>query len=269
MRSIIKRLPALFSIFVGNKAVRMQTANKGLLRAFWQSIFKTDFSFMIITFIILGVIRVVGLAGYGLNLTVLGFLIMWIMPIIFLDKEGRRKIGIKKPESWSSLFLSFFIGIVAAASIYYLGYLLYGYGIENWGMSIVSEYADQGGDVFNPVVFASITFFTMLFSPIGEELYFRGIIQEILANKTGSYKSAVFLSSLSFAIIHLPHHKLFFQRQNLTNSFIPLFLWTVFMFLVSYLFMYAREKTDSIWGAILCHSGYILGMKLIVYFILL
>lgn len=240
-----------------------------LLKPFWQRVFRSDFSFIIITFIVLGFIRFIGLANHGINIVTLGFLIMWVLPIIFLSNQGRREIGIKRPGSWLWVLLSFIIGAIFAGIIYYIGYFLYGTSIENWGMTVVNEYLAAPGGVIEPAVFIIVVFLSMLFSPIGEELYFRGIIHKVLDNKLSSYKLAGFWSSLAFAIIHIPHHDIFFADQSFVSILIPLTLWVVIMFLVSYLFIYAREKSDSILGAIFCHSGYILGMNLFVYFVLL
>ncbi|EEG76049.1 Abortive infection protein [Dethiobacter alkaliphilus AHT 1] len=240
-----------------------------LLRPLWQRVFISGFGFVVVTFIVLGLIRYLGLAFYGINFVTIGFLIMWIMPFVFLSAGGRKKIGIKKPESWLWVLISFVIGAVVAGAIYFLGFVLYGTGPENWGMTVAYEYMAGQDAVFEPVVFAVVTFLSMLFSPIGEEFYFRGIIHEVLGEKLSSYKMAGFWSSFLFAAIHLPHHNIFFTAQSFLTGFVPLFIWFAFMFIVSYLFIWARVKSGSILGAILCHSGYILGMNLFVYNVLL
>ncbi len=241
---------------------------EGLLKSFWQKVFKTDLNFILISFILLGLIRVTGLVRGEIYLVVTGFIIMWFLPVIFLHKSGRKKIGIKKPGNWLWLFLAFLIGMIASGAIYWLGYLLYGTGIENWGMTVVSEYSAQE-EVIIPVVFVVVTFLSMLFSPIGEELFFRGMIYEVLANRLSSYKWAGFLSSISFAVIHIPHHDIIFAGKGFLDVFIPIILWSILMFLVSYLFIFTRIKSGSILGAILCHSGFIMGMNMFVYFVLM
>lgn len=241
---------------------------KHLLKRKYNSIFKTDFGFVTISFLLLGIIRLIGLTTGAEYIVVLGFLIMWILPVIFIKNEKRGKIGIKKPESWLWVFLSFVIGIFGSILIYYIGYLLYGTGAENWVMTVVSDYMADG-EALIPGVFAVVTFMMMLFSPIGEELYFRGIIQEVLQERTSSYGRGAFWSSLLFAIIHIPHHGLVFSRTGFVNILLPILLWTIIMFLFSLMFLYARKKSGSVLGAIVCHSGYILGMNLFIYFFLL
>ncbi len=240
----------------------------GLLRSFWQKVFKTDISFIVIVFILLGAIRVTGLARGEIYLVVTGFIIMWFLPIIFFHKMGRRKIGIKKPGNWIWLVLAFLVGVISSGAIYWFGYLLYGTGVENWGMTVLNEYGTEG-DVFIPVVFAVVTFLSMLFSPIGEELFFRGMIYEVLAERLSGYRWAALISSLAFAAIHIPHHDIIYAGKSFFSILIPVILWFIIMFLVSYLFIYVRIKSGSILGAILCHSGYILGMNLFVYYVLL
>ncbi|UNC91162.1 CPBP family intramembrane metalloprotease [Candidatus Contubernalis alkalaceticus] len=238
------------------------------LRPLWEKVFKSEIRFIVVMFVLLGIIRIIGLVREEINVVVLGFLIMWVLPVVFFHKNGRGKIGIKKADNRVWLLLSFFIGVLGAGVIYWLGHLLYGTGTENWGMTVVREYSAQG-EALTPGVFVVITFLSMLFSPIGEELFFRGMIHEVLAKRLSSYKWAGFLSSISFAAIHIPHYDLIFAGRGFTNTFVPMSLWFLFMFLVSYLFIYARSKSGSIFGAILCHSGYILGMNSYIYFALL
>ena len=242
--------------------------NEILLRPIWQKVFRLDIIFISIMFVFLGIIRVTGLYREEIYLVVLGFLIMWFLPVIFFGKNGRRRIGVRIPENWYWLCLSFLLGVIVAFVFYLFGYILYGTGIENWGMTVAREFSDQE-EVLIPVVFAVVTLFSMLFSPIGEELFFRGMLQEVFAKKLASYKLAGFWSSLLFAAIHLPHHDIFFSSPGFFKTLVPLAIWFIFMFLVSTLFIFARIKSGSILGAIACHSGYILGMNLFVYYFLL
>ncbi len=177
-------------------------------------------------------------------------------------------MGISKPDNWFWVIISFLLGGITAAFVYLLGYLLYGTGMENWGMTVVNEYTAQQA-VIIPAVFAVVTFLSMLFSPIGEELFFRGMIYEVLADKLSSYKRAGFWSSIAFAAIHIPHHGIVFADRRFVSILIPIILWFGIMYLVSQLFIFARRKSGSILGAIVCHSGYILGMNLFVYHVLL
>ena len=239
-----------------------------LLRPSWQKAFKLDIIFITIMFILLGIIRVTGLYREEIYLVVFGFLIMWVLPVIFFSKNGRRRIGIKKPERWHWLILSFLLGVIVAFVFYFLGYLLYGTSVENWGMTVAREFSGQE-EVLIPAVFAFVTLFSMLFSPIGEELFFRGMIQEVLAQRLSSYKLAGFWGSFLFAAIHLPHHDIFFSGPGFFRILFPLSIWFILMFLISILFIFARVKSGSIFGAIACHSGYILGMNLFVYYFLL
>lgn len=250
-------------------AASEELSSKGtLLRPFWARLFRQDIGFIIVTFVLLGIVRVIGLVRGEINIVVLGFLMMWVLPIIFLRQDGRKRIGINRPTSWPWLLLSFIIGGLAAVAINLIGYLLYGTGVGNWAMASAGQYIAQG-EALIPVVFAVVTLLSMLFSPIGEELYFRGIIHEVLARKLSSGKWAGFWSSVAFALIHIPHHDVVLADVGLVGMLMPLLLWSIFMFLASYLFILARNKTGSIFGAISCHSGYILGMNLFIYMVLL
>ena len=75
-----------------------------LLKPLWEKIFKSDINFVIIMFILLGIVRIIGLSRHEINLIVLGFLIMWVLPIVFLSVIGRKTIGLNKPNNWSWVF---------------------------------------------------------------------------------------------------------------------------------------------------------------------
>ena len=87
----------------------------------------------------------------------------------------------------------------------------------------------------------------VLFSPLIEELTFRGIIQEWwYAKSQGTYlflplSIANLLTSLLFALIHLVYHAPF---------------WALLVFFPSLLFGYCKERYDSIYPPILLHSVY-------------
>ncbi len=75
--------------------------------------------------------------------------------------------------------------------------LAWGLGFVRWGPKPV----DSPGDVVSVV--GSIVGVYLVVS-LGEELYFRGIIQNLLTERLGSAPSAQLIASLLFGLVHLP-----------------------------------------------------------------
>jgi hypothetical protein len=106
----------------------------------------------------------------------------------------------------------------------------------------------------------------MIFSPIGEEFFFRGMSQEAFADKWGSNR-ATFIEASFFGATHLAHHGL--VATAVGWKFVPSGLvWVVLMMAVSYLLAFMRSKSGSIWGAVVCHSGFNLGMMMSIIYLL-
>ena len=108
----------------------------------------------------------------------------------------------------------------------------------------------------------------MTFSPIGEELLYRGIIHGSFATQLGERKAS-WVDSLAFAVTHLAHFGIVFISGAWTFFLLPGLLWVIFMGAVSLLFLACKEKTGSILGAILCHAGYNFAMVYFIFYYIL
>jgi len=241
-----------------------------MLRPLWQKLFKFNWILGLVLILLLGVPRFIMV----LNANVTGnyskiaiiFLIMWIAPIVLLSKEGRKYIGIKKVENYLWLLYSFIVGIILCALMYFVGILLFQSTHSNWFVYIAKSY-QAGGMVLNDNVrltyFLIYAFTSMTFSPIGEELFYRGIVHGSFALNFGDKKASI-ADGLAFALTHLAHFGIVFIFGSWKLLFFPALLWVIFMFLASQLFFYCKEKTGSIIGAIVSHAGFNLAM---IYFI--
>lgn len=204
--------------------------------------------------------------------TSLIFLTMWITPFILLTKKGRRLIGIKKPTKYSWLLYSFLLGILACTVIYVIGILLYQNTISNWFVYISNSYGSipihelKGTNKHRYFIIFSLT--AMTFSPIGEELLYRGVIHQSFVSKFGDYKASI-IDSIAFATVHLAHFGIIYFNEAWHVLLIPAFLWMFLMFLTSRIFFYCKTKTTSIYGAILSHAGFNLAMTYFIFYYIL
>ena len=75
----------------------------------------------------------------------------------------------------------------------------------------------------------------MTFSPIGEELFFRGIVHTGFANSIGDKKASIMEGS-AFSLTHISHFGIVFINNNWGFYLLPTLIWVLSMFLVSLLF---------------------------------
>jgi membrane protease YdiL (CAAX protease family) len=241
------------------------------LKPFWNKIFKFDWKFGLFLILIICIPRFILVlhanetASYGYISLIM--VISTIAPFLFLNKFGRNKIGIKKPTNYRWLIIAFIIGIACSILLYFLGETLYGNSYENWYYYIGKSYnipteIDQQSKL---AMFGVMALTGMTFSPIGEELFFRGIVHSSFANSVGNKRASI-IDSSAFAIVHISHFGLIFTNQQWQFLTVPTLIWVLSMFCVSILFYRCRKNSGSILGAILCHSAFNLGMIYCIFY---
>ena len=102
------------------------------------------------------------------------------------------------------------------------------------------EYLDQLGymlkfDSFNMAIF--LIFGIVILAPLGEELLFRGFLQQFLEEHWQDITRAILVTSLFFAVIHL-------------NPF-----WLIQIYLLGVLLGYLAWRTGSIWASFILHAA--------------
>lgn len=243
------------------------------LRPFWNRFIQYNWKFGLFLLLIICVPRFVLVlnANETGNYSSIG-LIMFIsalVPFIFLNKYGRKQIGLKKTKKFHFLVLAIMFGIAGSLILYFLGEGLFGKSYENWYVYIGKSYnIPEGMLPYDKKIFFIIMAITgMTFSPIGEELFFRGIVHGSFAKSLGEKKASV-IDSAAFALTHISHFGLVFIDKQWTFYIVPAIIWVLSMFLISVLFFVLKKYSDSLWGAIVCHSGFNLGMIYCIFYLL-
>ncbi|TFG75486.1 MAG: CPBP family intramembrane metalloprotease [Flavobacteriales bacterium] len=197
------------------------------------------------------------------------FVLMWITPYILLAKNGRKTIGIQRPKNLRWLFYAFLLGAVACSFVYVLGSTLFQDGLNNWFVYISRAFASvpltelKGPDHLQ--YFLMFAFIGMTFSPIGEELLYRGIIHQSFVAKYGD-RGASIIDSTAFALVHLAHFGFVFDQGVWKLLWIPALLWMTLMFLSSRLFFFCKTRSGSIHGAIMGHAGFNFAMTYFIFY---
>lgn len=196
------------------------------------------------------------------------FVCMMMLPFVLFTKEGRRQIGIRKPARPWWLLYSFLLGAAFCGITSVLAEVLFQQEVSNWFVYLSKSFgisrkgiSEQDWRIFF-LVYATVS---MLFSPIGEELFYRGVVHESIAQSEGPARASL-VDSLAFAFTHLAHFGIVFVSGAWHFLPIPALLWVGCMFLASKVFYFCKQKTGSLYGAILSHAGFNLTMVYYVFY---
>lgn len=242
------------------------------LRPGWRKIFSFDWKFGLFLIFIVCIPRFILVlnANETANYSYIGLImtVSAIAPFVFLSKYGRKEIGLTRPGNYYWLFFAFIFGLTFSVLLHFSGDLLYQDSYENWYVYIGKSYNIPAGispeDKRVMIVIMAAT--GMLFSPVGEELFFRGIVHSGFARSVGNFKAAL-IDSAAFALTHISHFGLVFISGEWKFFPLPAVLWVAGMFLVSILFSVCRKKSGSLLGAIISHSGFNLGMIYCIFYL--
>lgn len=197
------------------------------------------------------------------------FIVMWLLPFLLLNKAGRSEIGIKKPKNSAYLLGGFLVGGLTCLLVWGLGVWLYGDSQSNWLVYISQTYqVPIGEENFNEIRFTYFIIFaitSMIFSPIGEELLYRGMIHRCFSEKMGDFKASL-IDSTAFAVTHLAHFGILYIDGHWEFLWIPALLWMGLMFAASRVFFWAKQQTESILGAIIGHASFNLTMTYLIFY---
>ena len=191
-----------------------------------------------------------------------------LIPFIFLNKKGLINMGLKMPKNFNYLIYALVIGLSAGLLLHFLGKYFYGETYQNWFKYIAKSYniPAQIAVADKKTMFFIYALIGCTYSPVGEEFFFRGIIHNCFANSFGENKASNFDSSI-FAITHIAHFGLIYIG-GWQFLFIPTIIWVVSMFFLSKIFNYFKRKTESIWGAVICHASFNLAMMYSIFYLL-
>ena len=243
-----------------------------MFRSFWQNNIRFHWRLGLLLILLLGIPRFVIVLQANVTsnyqLIPLIFITMILTPFIFLNKEGRKAIGFKKPVNYYLLPVSFLAGIAFCSAMYFTADFFFQHTFSNWFVYISKSYAvskiaiPESDKIMYFIIYSLIG---MTLSPIGEEIFYRGIVHKCFAVKFGDKNASIF-DSLAFSLTHLAHFGIVYLSGNWEFLFLPAMIWLLFMFLASRLFFTCLQKTGSLSGAILCHSGYNLAMMYFIFY---
>ena len=243
------------------------------LRPFWRKAFNFNWQFGLLLILVVCIPRfiLVLYANTSGNYGSIGAIMVAsaIAPFIFLTRSGRKAIGIVKTSKYRKLIIAFISGLAFSLLLYYAGRFLYGDTYQNWYNYIGKSYnippGISGKD--KTILFIVVAITGMIFSPVGEELFFRGIVHAAFAKSIGERKATV-VDAAAFALVHISHFGLVFVNNQWKFLAVPTLIWITGMFSISILFVFFKKYAGSIVGAIICHSAFNLGMTYCIFYLL-
>lgn len=246
--------------------------NSVMLKPYWGKLFKLNTRLGIALVLLLGIPRVL----IVLNANVTGnyqpvsliFLCMWLAPFVLLTRHGRNAIGIKRPAHYAWLLYAFFIGAFVCLVMYAVAQLCFAYTISNWFVYIAKSYTLSGIKLDGnnrQVYFIIYAITSVTFSPVGEELFYRGIVHQCFVADRSDNKASVW-DSFAFALTHLAHFGIVYMAGGWTILVVPGILWVLGMFLSSRVFYWCKVKSGSIFGAMASHAGFNLMMIYLIFY---
>jgi membrane protease YdiL (CAAX protease family) len=196
------------------------------------------------------------------------FVAMAALPWVVLSRGGRLRVGIARPQRWRWMLPAFLSGGVASPAVFAAFRALWGESARNAFVYIGGTYSavpdgvSPGDRAIFFVVFAVIG---LTFSPIGEELLYRGIAHEAFAARFGA-RTAALLDAGAFAVVHLAHFGVVYVAGGWALWAGPGALWFAAMFGGALLFGLFRSLAGSILGAVVAHAGFNLGMTAVIFY---
>ncbi|MCR5887005.1 CPBP family intramembrane metalloprotease [Hymenobacter sp. J193] len=201
------------------------------------------------------------------------FVAMVLLPFVVLTRAGRQKIGWVMPTRWSGMLLGAALGAGSCAALFYLTTFLFGVGEGNSLAYVARSYGNIAQQLNEHNRLTSFLIFSgpsMVFSPIGEELFYRGLVHECFAGRLGQRGAAV-ADSAAFALVHLAHFGFIYAGTGAGWRFLPgpALVWVVALFGTCLLFSVARRRSGSVVGAMVAHALFNLTMNYFIFYHLL
>jgi membrane protease YdiL (CAAX protease family) len=236
------------------------SSQSDFLKPFWIALFGPPWLASLAVLVALAAIRFFAfLSPYSLQeLFFLQTVAMWALPFIFLTVAGRREIGLTaRGMTLFSMLASGFAGAVCGFLFFSLGMVLYGNSPDNWCISIRNylHFEELRGLMPPLALFALYALPAIFLNPIGEEMLFRGFIQQAFTRRFNAV-FATAVSSLLFGLIYLYLHGLWRDASGLHLRLGSAALAVFVMACIGVVFTLCRILSGSLWPAMAAHAAF-------------
>ena len=235
------------------------SSNHTLIKAFRIPSLRSALLWAMFLSLLFVALRVLGSMGGRVwqPLLPIGFVLMMLVPWLLLTPHGRRQIGLVRSASLHGYFTALVMGVAMASLCYALGVILFGNSADHWFVSIANNYRSIVNTANMGLLRLHLIFTipAILFSPIGEEIFFRGFLQQALQEKFSSASSLILEAGL-FGLVHLCHHGLFWAATGISIRPLSGAIWVALMFATALMFAWLRHSSGSLYPAMLSHAAF-------------
>lgn len=230
------------------------------LKPFWADLLGPPWLVSLAVLVVLAGVRFFALLSpYSLQeLFFLQTLAMWALPFVVLTANGRREIGLtQRGVTLVSMAGSAASGAVCGLAFFALGMALYGNSPDNWCISVRNYlHLDEMRGLMSPLgLFALYALPAICFNPIGEEMLFRGFIQQAFTRRfTTAF--ATLVSSLLFGLVYLSVHGVWRDASGFHLRLASVFVAVSLMACIGFVFTLCRTLSGSLWPAMAAHAAF-------------
>ncbi|AYG94405.1 CPBP family intramembrane metalloprotease [Brevundimonas naejangsanensis] len=196
------------------------------------------------------------------------FIAMALTPLLLLTRSGRVRIGLNWRPRLTGLGLGVLLGAGCCVVLIATAGLLFGPGDDNAFTYVAGTYSalpDRMSDTLRLIMFAVFALIGMTFSPIGEELFYRGLVHESFVAGLGENRAAL-VDAAAFALVHLAHFGLVWRGTGWALLPLPALWWLCGLFAAALAFTWARRASGSILGAVAAHAAFNLVMTAWIFY---
>ena len=228
-----------------------------LLKPIWTALLGPPW---VVSLVVLAAVRFFAmLSPYALQeLYFLQTMAMWVLPFILLTSSGRRKIGLtERGVTPASMVVSAAAGAACGLLFFALGMAIFGNSPNNWCISIRNylHFDEMRGLLSPPELFAVYSIPAIFLNPIGEEILFRGFIQQTFTERFNS-TVATLVNSFLFALVYLSLHGIWHDAGGYHLRVVSAAVAILLMAGVGVVFTLCRTRSGTLWTAMAAHAAF-------------
>jgi membrane protease YdiL (CAAX protease family) len=196
---------------------------------------------------------------------------MWALPFLFLTASGRREIGLTEHGvTLTSMVLGGLAGAACGMVLFGIGIEIYGDSPNNWCISIRNylHFEEMRGLIPPLGLFALYALPAIFLNPIGEEILFRGVVQQSFARRFNPALATI-VNSVLFGLMYLSLHGLWRDGRGFHVHLVSATLAVLLMASIGAIFTLCRSLSGSLWPAVAAHAAFnltVLGASVYRYF---
>ena len=233
----------------------------------WRIGVRLAFAVCLVAAVVFAMMRAIGTLGpvHMRFVLPISFVLMACCPWLLMTAKGRQLIGLQRALPATSYLQAGLFGAIAAFVCFLIGIGLFGHTIDNWFVSIAANFRlsfKVNLEVWQ--LFLVFTVPSIIFSPIGEEIFFRGVFQKGLEARF-SVRLSTWIECVFFGLVHLCHHGLLLTVTGISLLTHSAPIWFLLMVAVAHLFAHLRKRSASLYPAIVAHAAFNLVMGICIF----